>query len=216
MNNARALDELVALASNKAYTPKIYRTVVSAPFLRPAQAYKVGLDRNAIFDTIDRVFHDNIGISLDRLRNEDNRQASLIDNYVTEIENDFINGFTKTPNPEKTYSYLVRILADVEQENVEDVNQSLINDIYEETIDALSDEFSIYPVNYEPTGYEHHVISRNRYITTVSCMGDKRILMYHDMIPNDKEDTRDASYHPRYGRPVRTCFTDILSTDYEL
>ena len=216
MNNARALDELVALASNKAYTPKLYRQVVSAPFLRPAQAYKVGLDRNAMFDIIDKVFDENVGISLERLRREDNRHASLIDNYVTEIENDFIDGFTKTPDIEKSYSYLVRILADIEQEDVEDVSQSLLNDIYEETIDALSDEFSIFPVNYEPTGYEHIVISRNRYITTVSCMGDKRILMYHDMIPTDKEDTRDASYHPRYGGPVRTYFTDILGNDCEL
>lgn len=216
MDNARALDELVALASSKAYTPKLYRTVVSAPFLRPAQAYRVGLDRNAMFDTIDKVFHDNVGISLDRLRDEDDHHASLVDSYITQIEDDFIDGFTKTPNSEKAYYYLVRILMNIGQECAEDVDHSLINDIYEDTIDALSDEFSIFPINYEPTGYEHHVVSRNRYTTTVSCMGDKRILMYHDMIPTDKEDTRDASYHPRYGGPVRTYFTDILGNDCEL
>ena len=216
MDNAKALDDLVALASSKVYTPKIYRMVVSAPFLRPAQAYRVGLDRNAMFDTIDKVFCDNVGISLDRLRDEDDRHTSLVDNYITQIEDDFIDGFTKTANSEKAYYYLVRILMEIEQECPDEVNQKLVNDIYEETMDALSDEFSIFPINYEPTGYEHHVVSRNRYTTTVSCMGDKRILMYHDMIPHDKEDTRDASYHPRYGGPVRTYFTDILGNDCEL
>lgn len=196
---------------NLHYTPTKYIVRQSRQYLRPAYPFCVCLDADRMSRMIEDSLLDNMLISefhYDKdmfLKTE--RYQSILSELTREIENNFILGASSSYNTERLYVQLYQLIALVEYCNVEEIQDDRVSDILDSIMDELSEQFSIYPVNYEPTGYEYFEIRRRGYVLEVRCIGDKRIMVYHGELRDEREDNRNA---PRdYRRPV------VISTPWD-
>ena len=178
------------------YEPTIYKLVTSKLYLRPAMPYIVALDRGRIMMTLDRYLFNGCRLSPQTYL-KDSQLASAYSQVLTALEDHFVLGSVDHHSDEDLYCWILRFLSHLDNVDVDEIDPDRVEDIIEQAEDALADQFSIYPVDYEPTGYEYLELRRSNYLLEVRCLGDRRIMMYHGDIPEKKGEKDGAGYHRR-------------------
>ena len=204
---------------NLHYTPTKYIIRQSRQYLRPAYPFCVCLDA----DRMSRMIEDSLLESTttsdfyyDRSQlYQSERYQSILSELVREIENNFILGASSSYGTERLYIQLYQFIALVEYCDVEEINADRVTDILDYIMDELSSRFSIYPVDYEPTGYEYFEIHRRGYILEVRCIGDRRIMVYHGELRDEREDGRDETRYYRSPVVIQTPWDDLPEADIQ-
>ena len=212
LRRARSLENLH-------YTPTKYIVKQSRQYLRPAYPFCVCLDADRMSRLIEDCLLDNMIINefhYDRdMFFKTEGYQSILTELTREIENNFILGASSGYNTERLYIQLYQYIALVECCNVEEIHGDRVSDILDCVMCELSDKFSIYPVDYEPTGYEYFEIRRRGYVLEVRCIGDKRIMVYHGELRDEREDSGDATRNYRRPVVISTPWDDLPEADIQ-
>lgn len=212
LRRARSLENLH-------YIPTKYIVRQSRQHLRPAYPFCVCLDADRMSRLIEDCLLDNMIINESHYDRDmffkTERYKSILTELTREIENNFILGASSSYNTERLHIRLYQYIALVECCNVEEIHGDRVSDILNCVMCELSDQFSIYPVDYEPTGYEYFEIRRHGYVLEVRCIGDKRIMIYHGELRDEREDNGDATRNYRRPVVISTPWDDLPEADIQ-